>query len=293
MLLSPVFSFLALLLLRTNAHKIPKGYTPPQARCVDYVVPVTISSENYQWVGPRWADNFGLTDFVTTAVTRQAAGFPPPFGNPVASTASYEISATFCTPKKGSPKAKTVLLATHDDSYWNSPYKPEKYNFVQAATDAGYSVFFYDRLGTGSSTKISGYVNQLSIQIAILAALTKNIRAGQFTGETGIPSSIVLIGHSFGSFASNALVAAQPSIADGIVMTGYSLNGSNTQIVLEASRIAAAQNRKKFGKFDSGYVTTADVYSTVLEFFKAPDYERDVAVFAESNKAPYGIAEAI
>lgn len=141
--------------------------------------------------------------------------------------------------------------------------------------------------------RISGYVNQLSIQIAILAALTKNIRAGQFTGETGIPSSIVLIGHSFGSFASNALVAAQPSIADGIVMTGYSLNGSNTQIVLEASRIAAAQNRKKFGKFDSGYVTTADVYSTVLEFFKAPDYERDVAVFAESNKAPYGIAEAI
>ncbi|KAI4157211.1 MAG: hypothetical protein LQ342_008460, partial [Letrouitia transgressa] len=319
MFMSLVLSFLALLLLRTNGHNIPERYTPPQAHCIDYVVPVTVTSDDYQWVGPRWTDNFGLTEFVTTVVTRPAASFPPPFGNPVASTALYEISATFCTPKKGSPKAKTVLLATHglafSRSYWNSPYKPEKYNFVQAATDAGYSVFFYDRLGTGSSTKsvfiaqpigrsyetsdklmiyrISGYVNQISIQISILAVLTKNIRAGQFTGETGVPSSVVFVGHSFGSFISNALVAAQPSIADGIVMTGYSLNGNNTQIILEASRVAAIQNRKKFGEFDPGYVTTADVYSTVSDFFKAPDYERDVAVFAESSKAPYGIAELI
>lgn len=53
-----------------------------------------------------------------------------------------------CFPAKQSIRRKLT-----DDSYWNSPYKPEKYNFVQAATDAGYSVFFYDRLGTGSSTK--------------------------------------------------------------------------------------------------------------------------------------------
>lgn len=113
MFMSLVLSFLALLLLRTNGHNIPERYTPPQAHCIDYVVPVTVTSDDYQWVGPRWTDNFGLTEFVTTVVTRPAASFPPPFGNPVASTALYEISATFCTPKKGSPKAKTVLLATH------------------------------------------------------------------------------------------------------------------------------------------------------------------------------------
>ncbi|KAL9609827.1 MAG: hypothetical protein Q9167_005432 [Letrouitia subvulpina] len=244
MFIGPVLGFLAFLLLRTNAHKVPKGYTPPQAHCVDYMVPVTVSSEDYQWVGPRWTDNFGLTEFVTTAVTRPAAGLPPPFGNP-------------------------------------------------AAVNAGYSVFFYDRLGTGNSTKISGYVNQINIQVSILAVLTKNIRAGQFTGEIGVPSSVVLVGHSFGSFTSNALVAAQPLIVDGIVMTGYSLNGGNTQIIFEGSRVAAIQNRKRFGELDSGYITSADVYSTVSDFFKAPDYERDVAVFAESSKAPYAIAELI
>lgn len=42
---------------------------------------------------------------------------------------------------------------TYANSYWNSPYEPEKYNFVQYAVSKGYSVFFYDRLGVGSSTK--------------------------------------------------------------------------------------------------------------------------------------------
>ncbi|KAL9045866.1 MAG: hypothetical protein Q9214_001165, partial [Letrouitia sp. 1 TL-2023] len=162
-----------------------------------------------------------------------------------------------------------------------------------ATVDIGYSVFFYDRLGTGSSTKVSGYVNQISTQVSILAILTKSIRAGQFTGEIGVPSSVVLVGHSFGSFTSNALVAAQPSIANSIVMTGYSLAGGNTEIFFEASRVAAIQNHKKFGELDSGYITSADVYPTISEFFKAPDYERDVAIFAESSKAPYAIAELI
>lgn len=38
-------------------------------------------------------------------------------------------------------------------SYWNFPYQPEKYNFAQFAINKGYSIFFYDRLGNGISSK--------------------------------------------------------------------------------------------------------------------------------------------
>ena len=38
-------------------------------------------------------------------------------------------------------------------SYWNPDYKPDQYNFVQYAVQRGYSVFFYDRLGVGTSTR--------------------------------------------------------------------------------------------------------------------------------------------
>lgn len=39
------------------------------------------------------------------------------------------------------------------ESYWNSGYEPETYNFVQFAVSQGYSVFNYDRVGVGKSSK--------------------------------------------------------------------------------------------------------------------------------------------
>ena len=36
-------------------------------------------------------------------------------------------------------------------SYWASSYKPKEYSFAQYALENGYSVFWYDRVGTGRS----------------------------------------------------------------------------------------------------------------------------------------------
>lgn len=88
-------------------------FTPKGAKCQDYTIPVTITSENRPWIGPRWTDNYGFIDFLSIASSRQSAGFPSPVGNPVNQTASYNISAAFCTPDKPGKRSKTVLLATH------------------------------------------------------------------------------------------------------------------------------------------------------------------------------------
>jgi hypothetical protein len=38
-------------------------------------------------------------------------------------------------------------------SYWDpTGLDPQKYSMVHAAIEAGYSIFFYDRLGTGASS---------------------------------------------------------------------------------------------------------------------------------------------
>lgn len=91
----------------------PPSYIPPNADCHDYTVPVTVTSDNYQWTGPRWSDNYELFDFLTTVTSRPTAGFSLPFGNKTKETGSYKIGATFCTPKKVGPKSKTVFIATH------------------------------------------------------------------------------------------------------------------------------------------------------------------------------------
>lgn len=68
--------------------------------------------------------------------------------------------------------------------------------------------------------RISGYTNQASIQVSILTELTTAIRAGKYTGGTGVPEKLVLVGHSFGSVLSAAVVTAQPELAEGLVLTG-------------------------------------------------------------------------
>ena len=96
----------------SSVTHVPKG-----AKCQNYTVPLTITSANRPWIGPRWTDNYGFIDFVTTTAARRSAGFPSPVGDPVNQTASYNISATFCTPKRAGKHSKTVLLATHGLSY--------------------------------------------------------------------------------------------------------------------------------------------------------------------------------
>lgn len=89
------------------------SYRPANAACHDYVIPVKVTSENYQWTGPRWNDDYELIDFLAVASSRPSAGFPLPFGNRTEETGSYKIAGTFCAPKKRGPKSKTVLVATH------------------------------------------------------------------------------------------------------------------------------------------------------------------------------------
>jgi hypothetical protein len=132
-------------------------YYPPTADCVDYMIPVDIVSDNYVFNYTRWSSDFELEDFLSIATTRAGANYPSVLDGPYPENATYKIAATFCSPKIKIGKEKTVILATHGiepaRAHWNSPYQPEEYNFVQWAMQGGYSVFFYDRLGTGASQK--------------------------------------------------------------------------------------------------------------------------------------------
>jgi pimeloyl-ACP methyl ester carboxylesterase len=132
-------------------------YYPPGADCKEYMIPVEITSDNFVFNGTEWDDDYGLQDFISLATTRPSAMFPTVLSGPKTETATYKIAASFCTPKHKNGKEKTVILATHGigpaRAHWNSPFRPKEFNFVQYAIGQGYSVFFYDRLGTGASEK--------------------------------------------------------------------------------------------------------------------------------------------
>lgn len=146
-----------------NAHfgglfgSLRQPYYPPAADCVDYMIPVNIAYDNFVFNASRWTSNFELMDFLSVATTRAGVGIPSPLDGPKPVSGTFQIAASFCSPKNPTPKAKNVIIATHGigpaRAHWNSPFKPDEHNFVQHAISQGYSVFFYDRLGCGASEK--------------------------------------------------------------------------------------------------------------------------------------------
>jgi len=70
------------------------------------------------------------------------------------------------------------------------------------------------------SNRVSGYTNQFPIQVALATAIAKSLREGKYTGNVGKPDKLVLVGHSFGSAISAAVLAAAPELAEGLVLTG-------------------------------------------------------------------------
>lgn len=141
----------------TSFESLQQSYYPPNADCVDYMIPVDIVSSNYEFNFTKWDSDYDLEDFLSIATTRAGANYPSVLSGPKVENATYRIAASVCSPKTKTGKAKTVLLATHGigpaRSHWNSPFRPDEYNFVQWAVKEGYSVFFYDRLGCGASEK--------------------------------------------------------------------------------------------------------------------------------------------
>ncbi|KAF2496778.1 alpha/beta-hydrolase [Lophium mytilinum] len=309
-------AFLAVAILAAISHSNPTNANsvsfaaeyrhPPNGVCVDYTVKQEITSTNYIWALEKFKSNFDTIDFITDIARKDSkTAFHPVRSNTKNETKTYEVSATFCSPKKATAgKVNTVLLATHglgyDRRYWASSWKPEDYSFADFALDKGYSVFFYDRLGVGKSETVSGYENQGSIQVALLERLVELVRAGRYTGAIGKPKNIVLVGHSFGSFMSAALINDQPKLVDGVVLTGIAypnatdLAGPDSAWSLEtfAARIARFQD-KKWSKLDTGYLNFADIYSHVNGFFKAPNYDMPTVEYAQAIAQPFAALEFV
>jgi pimeloyl-ACP methyl ester carboxylesterase len=111
--------------------------------------------------------------------------------------------------------------------------------------------------------RLSGFMNQGSIQVDILIEIANKIRAGNYTGTIGAPKKLIIVGHSFGSAISLSTVAEAPNVADAVVLTGLAF-AQNGQVALEAlaPRIASTQNAK-WNDLDAGYLTSADIWANI------------------------------
>ncbi|KAF8198316.1 Alpha/Beta hydrolase protein [Mycena galopus ATCC 62051] len=268
--------------------------------CASYTVPLkNISAPSFNLtfeIKTQW----DITDWTINEARWDSATAFNGIAGPSTVVGDFDISSRFCTPSKPTKLAETVLVLTHglgaDKTYWDPTFSGgEQYSFVQAALTAGYSVFHYDRLGTGQSTKADPHnVVQFPIQVEILASLTRLLleSPSPYTLNVSIASA-VHFGHSYGSYLTAALASANPELTHAISLSGYSglFDYFNILIAGWQSRVAALLDPTRWGHLQTGYVTPVDVYADAYLEFKAPYFDHAIAEWATSVKSPYAIGE--
>lgn len=141
----------------------------------------------------------------------------------------------------------------------------------------GYSTLAIDRLGIGQSTHFTDPINegQLWLEVAALKQVTELARNASLPGGCGSSGfqKIVHVGHSFGSSQTYALTAQDPSISDGIILTGFSQNGSFASQFILGSNLIIANTVSSLSSFTTGYLAPNSVVGVQIDFFAPNSFD--------------------
>jgi pimeloyl-ACP methyl ester carboxylesterase len=192
-------------------------------------------------------------------------------------------------------------------SYWDVEIKPEQYSWVDYTLAQGYSIFTYDRLGTGSSDKPDAYdIVQADVQVEILRQLTLLLRSGKLISSSkklgGVktldrytPDKIVHVGHSFGTICTIGLLQINGSISDGAILTGFLPNNQlgGISVGTWGFEFARESDPQRFSDRGSGYIVQKTKYNVLLSFLKKGTFEPALLDYAEQIKQPNSLSEFI
>lgn len=108
-------------------------------------------------------------------------------------------------------------------------------------------------------------------------------------------TKVALVGHSYGSYISVASAISKTTAIDAMVLTGFAGNFTYFAPFLAGSsfRVARLQDPARWGGLDSGYLTSADLFSeTYVYFGEAQDFERRVAEWSHFvGSEPFAVGE--
>ena len=170
----------------------------------------------------------------------------------------------------------TLQLLTHggttDYNYWDLA---PGYSYVDAAAEAGYATFSYDRLGTGKSDHPDPLqVVQVPLQVEILHQLVEGLKASCLA--VSACKSIVGVGHSAGSTIMQGLTTKYPEDYDAILLTGTStsLDSMNIATAGFAKGPANADPSGRFSGLPDGYFMQGAILQAVqFSFWRYPNFD--------------------
>lgn len=286
-----------------------KGFNNPtiqssaggKAICISGIIDVAASATNAHITLEPPKNQIEVTNFITeglqintTTGERYISG-----ANQVSGT--YGIYSQLCFPSAtGTINTTTIQFLIHgagyDRSYWNAA---PGYSYVDYAAEEGYTTFLYDRLGVGLSDHPDPIqVVQTPLEAAVGHSLVQLLRTGHIAARPF--SQVVGVGHSFGSHQVATITSQHPRDFDGVILTGFSADSSNTldiaggmSTALESAdaSIASQSDPTRFGHLPNGYLTLANMKGIQFFFFRAPQFDLALLELSEKTKQTMTIGE--
>lgn len=169
---------------------------------------------------------------------------------PKTAKAQY-IAGTFCSPFKPDGSQSIDVLVHgfgYDRSYWDSAYGSGQYSYVNRTLQAGRSVFYYDRLGVGKSSRLPSTSVTMDADAYVVHQIIQDSKQ--------LFHHVNLIGHSYGSRIST-LETSQYNDATKLILTG-NLHAVGPALASgELTRHPANQDPLFVGQnLDDGWTTT-------------------------------------
>lgn len=196
--------------------------------CKQLDIPLSVTADSALYNIPRVDNDIEATAYAVRDSTRTTPKGLQAIIKNITTSGTFKIHANLCVPLS-SNKKNVLQIATHglgyDSRYWDSAYQPENHSYVEAALQSGYSILTYDRLGVGQSDHPDAYtVVQSPLELEVLHQLTLMARNGMLYSlaeQSALPSKIIHIGHSYGSFLTYGFMTKYGNLTDGAVLTGY------------------------------------------------------------------------
>lgn len=276
------------------------GFTNPTVQpsrggaaiCVSGDVAVQASAQNVKFNFDLPKNESEVTDTFLQLITQGSPFMQQIMGGMQTISGNYTIASTLCMPANGTMPSSVQLL-THgigfDRYYWD--FAPG-YSYVDYAVEQGYATFSYDRLGVGQSATPDPLTTvQGPLEASIANQLALMLRSSAFANTNF--TSVIGVGHSFGSAITQSVTHSHPSTFDAAILTGFSTNQSAiapflTSLNLE---IASINQPYRFSTLNNGYLVSYSAVSNQYGFFRAPNFSPLVLAAAEASKGSVTFGE--
>src|SRR5258708_6707366 len=220
----------------------------------------------------------------TAQATCQSLGVPVALG--AGQPVQYSLYGQFCLPSSGRSSTVQLLLpgATYGHIYWDFPYQPQTYSYVQALTAAGYSTFNVDLIGVGLSShpNLSLLDVTMNTEAYVVHEIVQDLRSGLIGNQPF--ARVLLVGHSLGS-GIVWLEAGTYHDVDGVIITGlvHHLNTPQLAAILTSFYPADLDPRFADAGDGVGYLTT-EPGTRAGDFYSQPDADPNVIAIDEATK---------